>query len=101
MIISLFLITSIYVLVALVLVGNVEASVLATDIKPIHTLFQSIGGNYFGYAAGVVGVITLMSMANSGVLASSRFPFAMSKDCLLYTSPSPRDKRQSRMPSSA
>ena len=26
---------------------------------------------------------------------------ASSKDCLLYTSPSPRDKRQSRMPSSA
>ena len=25
----------------------------------------------------------------------------MIKDCLLYTSPSPRDKRQSRMPSSA
>ena len=24
-----------------------------------------------------------------------------SNDCLLYTSPSPRDKRQSRMPSSA
>ena len=26
---------------------------------------------------------------------------AQSKHCLLYTSPSPRDKRQSRMPSSA
>ena len=26
---------------------------------------------------------------------------ALSEDCLLYTSPSPRDKRQSRMPSSA
>ena len=26
---------------------------------------------------------------------------ARSPDCLLYTSPSPRDKRQSRMPSSA
>ena len=26
---------------------------------------------------------------------------ALSKSCLLYTSPSPRDKRQSRMPSSA
>ena len=25
----------------------------------------------------------------------------VTKDCLLYTSPSPRDKRQSRMPSSA
>ena len=27
--------------------------------------------------------------------------FHMKRDCLLYTSPSPRDKRQSRMPSSA
>ena len=83
MIISLFLITTIYCFVALALVGNVEASILATDIKPIHTLFQTIGGNTFGLIAGVVGVLTLMSMANSGVLASSRFPFAMSKDGLL------------------
>ena len=28
-------------------------------------------------------------------------PFAFSGDCLLYTSPSPRDQRGSRMPSSA
>ena len=83
MIISLFLITTIYCMVALVLVGNIEASILATDIKPIHTLFQTIGGDTFGLIAGVVGVLTLMSMANSGVLASSRFPFAMSKDGLL------------------
>jgi len=83
MIISLFLITTIYCLVALALVGNVEASILATDIKPIHTLFQTIGGDTFGLIAGVVGTLTLLSMANSGVLASSRFPFAMSKDGLL------------------
>ncbi len=83
MIISLFLITTIYCLVALALVGNVEASILATDIKPIHTLFQKIGGDTFGLIAGVVGALTLLSMANSGVLASSRFPFAMSKDGLL------------------
>ena len=31
----------------------------------------------------------------------SRVLQAMGRDCLLYTSPSPRDKRQSRMPSSA
>ena len=83
MIISLLLITTVYVLVAMVLVGNVDQSVLSTDIKPIHTLFQTIGGDYFGYFAAVVGVITLMSMANSGVLASSRFPFAMSKDKMM------------------
>ena len=83
MIVSLVLITSVYVFVALVLVGNVEAGVLSTDIKPIHTLFLSVGGKYFGYFAAVVGVVTLMSMANSGVLASSRFPFAMAKDKMM------------------
>ena len=29
------------------------------------------------------------------------YVFAMDKDCLLYTSPSPRDRTRSRMPSSA
>ena len=86
MIISLFLITTIYCLVALALVGNVETSVLLSDkeiSRPIYTLFQTIGGETFGLIAGVVGALTLLSMANSGVLASSRFPFAMSKDGLL------------------
>jgi len=83
MLISLFLITAVYVLVALVLVGNVEASALSTDIRPIYTLSKVLGGEAFGYAAGVVGVITLLSMANSGVLASSRFPFAMARDKML------------------
>ena len=83
MIASLVLITVVYVLVALVLVGNIEPEVLSTDIKPIHTLFLSIGGKYFGYFAAVVGVVTLLSMANSGVLASSRFPFAMAKDKMM------------------
>ena len=83
MLISLFLITLIYVFVGLVLVGNVEASVLSTDIRPIYTLSKILGGEAFGYAAGVVGVITLLSMANSGVLASSRFPFAMARDKML------------------
>ena len=83
MLISLFLITAVYVLVALVLVGNVEASALSTDIRPIYTLSKVLGGESFGYAAGIVGVITLLSMANSGVLASSRFPFAMARDKML------------------
>ena len=34
-------------------------------------------------------------------LGGSHAPIANVSTCLLYTSPSPRDKRQSRMPSSA
>ena len=33
--------------------------------------------------------------------AATLYAVNQSADCLLYTSPSPRDKRQSRMPSSA
>ena len=83
MLISLFLITGVYVLVALVLVGNVDSTELSTDIRPIYTLSNILGGEVFGYTAGAVGVITLLSMANSGVLASSRFPFAMARDKML------------------
>ena len=35
------------------------------------------------------------------VIRSGLAPVSMDERCLLYTSPSPRDKRQSRMPSSA
>ena len=83
MILSLLTIASVYVFIAFVLVGNIPIKDLATDIRPIYTVSNIIGGKYFGYAAAAVGVLTLMSMANSGVLASSRFPFAMARDKLL------------------
>ena len=47
---------------------------------------------------------SLTTMAFAGGHAKLTFalvPKAMNNPCLLYTSPSPRDKRQSRMPSSA
>ena len=43
------------------------------------------------------------AMPGQGVTSMFNFgqSFGILKGCLLYTSPSPRDKRQSRMPSSA
>lgn len=83
MILSLFIMTSIYVFVAFVLVGNLPMANLKTDIKPIYTIANLLGGSIVGYLAAFVGIITLISMANSGVLAASRFPFAMARDQLL------------------
>ena len=37
----------------------------------------------------------------TAILSANEKELAMADSCLLYTSPSPRDKRQSRMPSSA
>jgi amino acid transporter len=85
MIISLLLIMVVYVFVSMVLVSFVDGATLATDIRPIYTAAAAIGGPVAGYIAGVVGVMTLLSMANSGLLASSRFPFAMARDGALPT----------------
>jgi len=83
MLLSLLVISSLYVSIAYTLVGNVQLDILEKDIKPIHTLAVLLGGQWFAYGVAIIGVITLISMANSGVLASSRFPFAMAMDKLL------------------
>ena len=54
----------------------------------------------------VLGTIFAAGVHDMGSLVVSvrhkaRSIGTLAKDCLLYTSPSPRDKRQSRMPSSA
>ncbi len=83
MLLSLLIMSAIYVSIAFVLVGNISLSELQEDIRPIYTIAELLGGTYVGYAAALVGIITLISMANSGVLAASRFPFAMAIDELL------------------
>ena len=83
MILSLFIMTLIYVFIAFILVGNLPMDELSTDLHPIYSVANKLGGTVLGYITAVVGVITLISMANSGVLAASRFPFAMAMDKLL------------------
>ena len=83
MIFSLILITIIYTTISYTLVGNISVESLKSDYKPIHTLASSLSGEWFAVTIAVIGVLTLISMANSGVLASSRFPFAMANDKLL------------------
>ena len=43
----------------------------------------------------------VMSITLGALISPHDILFTRSDSCLLYTSPSPRDKRQSRMPSSA
>lgn len=83
MIASLIIIAIVYIAVSYVLVNNVPLNELKEDVRPIHTLSLALGGKWFGYVIAGIGVITLISMANSGVLACSRFPFAMAMDKLL------------------
>ncbi len=83
MILSLIIMALIYVFIAFTLVGNLPMEQLSTDLRPIYSVANKLGGPVIGTLTAVVGVITLISMANSGVLAASRFPFAMAMDKLL------------------
>ena len=59
-------------------------------------VFAVLRGNALGWTSTtVLGCLALCAVALTAFVAVER------RTCLLYTSPSPRDKRQSRMPSSA
>ena len=70
MILSLGIITLIYVSATYVLLGNVPIDELKNDITPIFTLADNIVGSTFGYIIACIGAITLISGANSGLLAT-------------------------------
>ena len=74
-------------------------NVLALDFPPVSHLFEWPDMLFSGtaYAINKTVLIYLAAVA----ITSAIFLLAGRKTCLLYTSPSPRDKRQSRMPSSA
>ena len=81
---------SIYVFVVFVLVTNVPTAELTNyqggdkpDLHPIYTLTVILAGKTAGSVAAVLAVLTMISMAVAGLLAASRFPFAMSRDRLL------------------
>lgn len=80
---SLVIVMALYSLVSFTLVGVVPHRELHTDLHPVYTLASRLGGYWAGIAGGVVGVVTMASMANAGLLAASRFPFAMARDRLL------------------
>jgi len=49
----------------------------------IFVFAQHIGGAYVGYFAAVMAIITMISMSIAGIMAASRYPFAMARDSLL------------------
>ena len=50
---------------------------------PVRVFAETIGGNSVALFAAVVAILTMTSMALAGILAASRYLFAMSRDNLL------------------
>jgi APA family basic amino acid/polyamine antiporter len=101
--ISLAAVTIIYAFVVFVMMATVPeiGEPLGTDaagnptynLHPVYTFAQKVGGPKVAFAIVILCIVTMTSMALAGLLASSRFPFAMSRDSLVpktFQSISPR-----------
>ena len=81
--ISLLIVTGLYASVNYILVKTFNAELLTNNLRPIYDLAVKVGGDYAGVLLSVVAILCMTSMANAGVLAASRFPFAMARDHLM------------------
>jgi amino acid transporter/mannitol/fructose-specific phosphotransferase system IIA component (Ntr-type) len=83
MILSFCIILVIYGLGVFVTVGLLEGQELAGSLTPISTAGKKIFGTFGTVVMAVAAVLAFISTANAGILSSSRFPTAMSRDQLL------------------
>jgi hypothetical protein len=68
-----------YPAVTYVMVGVTPAETLAGNLTPLATASGEIFPDWMVTGVAVIGVLALASMANAGLLASSRYPFAMAR----------------------
>ena len=86
MLLSLLVTGLVYVLGVFVMVSVIEPSEFANDLAPAATavkkLFNWMPGDMGAYLMMGAAMAAFASTGNAGLLASSRYPFAMSRDTL-------------------
>ena len=98
MIISLIAITVFYVVVSIIMMASVDGEWwLNSDNTPredpIFAFAEAVTSTKVGIILALLAVLTMISGALSGLLAASRFLFAMAKDSLLPNSLSETNKK--------
>jgi amino acid transporter len=74
--------TVLYVAIVAVLVGITDSGSVAGSLTPVAVGAEQTLGRAGVVAVIVAAVLALISTANAGILSSSRYPFAMSRDSL-------------------
>lgn len=87
MMISLITATLLYSAVAYMLMATLDGEWWVVDGQtvedPIRVFAEHLGGTTIGLLAAVLAIFTMASMALAGILAASRYIFAMARDNLL------------------
>jgi amino acid transporter len=80
---SLVFTTLLYVAIVAVLVGITDPGSVAGSLTPVAVAAEVTLGQVGVVAVILAAVLALVSTANAGILSSSRYPFAMSRDRLV------------------
>ena len=87
---SLLVSTLLYVIVTLVMAASLDPTLFMDPDNagyaredPVYVFAEDIGGKEIGIIAALLSVLTMTSMSLAGIMASSRFPYAMATDKLL------------------
>ncbi|MCP3966973.1 MAG: amino acid permease [Lentisphaerae bacterium] len=83
MIASVFVVTLLYTLILMVTVGIMPAEKLTGSMTPLADAARIYHGNFGYYVVTVGALLAFITTANAGIMASSRFPLALSRDELL------------------
>ena len=87
MLLSLLIATILYSAIAYLMMAAIPGEWWKVDGKvvedPIYIFAKEIVGTEFGIFAAIISVLAMISMALAGILASSRFLYAMGQDKLL------------------
>ena len=79
---SLAFTTILYVAIVTVLVGVTDPGTVAGSLTPVAVAAEATLGRAGVVAVILAAILALVSTANAGILSSSRYPFAMSRDQL-------------------
>jgi len=79
---SLAFTTLLYVGIVFVLVGVTDPGSVAGSLTPVAVAAEATLGQVGVVAVILAAILALVSTANAGILSSSRYPFAMSRDQL-------------------
>jgi len=85
---SLLIACVLYVFITIVMVSAVSPEAYmdangAAREDPIYVFAEAIGGSTVGIVSAVFAITVVTAMALAGIMATSRFPFAMARDNLL------------------
>jgi amino acid transporter/mannitol/fructose-specific phosphotransferase system IIA component (Ntr-type) len=74
---------SVYTIGTLIMIGVIPPEILKNDLTPVATTADLMLGRFGAILMTIAAIFAFFSVANAGILSSSRYPLAMSRDHLL------------------